>query len=84
MANEEKSYGTIRGVEITDTVIEQMADEAEAGYDVETLKRRGPRNLNETAKSMVDQVVEVGFPLRALEVPRDISTNRIDAELVGN
>jgi hypothetical protein len=40
-----KSYGkTASGVEITEDLVEKLADKAEAGYDVEeTLRRRGGR-----------------------------------------
>jgi hypothetical protein len=40
-----KSYGrTASGKPITDELVEQLADKAEAGYDVdETLRRRGGR-----------------------------------------
>ena len=35
--------GTSRGKPITDADIERMADEAEAGYDITTLRPRGGR-----------------------------------------
>jgi hypothetical protein len=40
-----RSYGkTASGKEITEDLVEELADEAEAGYDVEeTLRRRGGR-----------------------------------------
>ena len=34
---------TIKGQPVTDALIEQVTGEAEAGYDVPTLKRRGGR-----------------------------------------
>lgn len=41
---EPRSYGTSRsGVELTDEVIEAMADEAEGGLDVSKLRRRPGR-----------------------------------------
>jgi hypothetical protein len=41
---EKRSYGrTKTGVELTDDVLEQMADEAEAGLDVTKLRRRPGR-----------------------------------------
>lgn len=41
---EQRSYGRSRsGVELTDEVIEGMADEAEAGLDVSRLRRRSGR-----------------------------------------
>jgi hypothetical protein len=43
---EKRSYGrTKTGVELTDDVLEQMADEAEAGLDVTKLRRRPGRPL---------------------------------------
>lgn len=41
---EPRSYGTSRsGIELTDEVVERMADEAEAGLDVSKLHRRPGR-----------------------------------------
>lgn len=41
---EQRSHGTSRaGIELTDEVIERMADEAEAGLDVSKLRRRPGR-----------------------------------------
>lgn len=37
----DESYGISRGVEISECEIVQMVEEAEAGYDVEALRRRG-------------------------------------------
>ncbi|MEO5662971.1 MAG: hypothetical protein ABIR39_06780 [Nocardioides sp.] len=34
---------TVKGQPVTDELIERLAREAEAGYDVRTLKRRGGR-----------------------------------------
>ncbi|MFN8027115.1 MAG: CopG family transcriptional regulator [Acidimicrobiia bacterium] len=40
--NTQKSYGrTVNGVEITEDFIARAVAEAEAGYDVEMLRRRG-------------------------------------------
>lgn len=36
-----RSYGTSRGVEITDEVIQRLAAEAERGFDPSSLRRRG-------------------------------------------
>jgi hypothetical protein len=42
--SEGRSYGRTRsGLELTDAVLEQMAAEAEAGYDISTLRRRPGR-----------------------------------------
>lgn len=35
--------GTSGGVPVTEDLVQRLADEAEAGYDVETLRRRGGR-----------------------------------------
>jgi hypothetical protein len=45
MTNKKTSpvVGTSRGKPITDADIERMADEAEAGYDITTLRPRGGR-----------------------------------------
>lgn len=40
MAEKTKPYKTMTGKVLTDADIEAMADEAEPGYDVETLKSR--------------------------------------------
>lgn len=40
MVDREKTYRTKTGKLVTDTDIEEMADEAERGYDVEMLKTR--------------------------------------------
>lgn len=53
MAKPKKRYGTSGGVEITDDEIEHLAGEAEAGYDVEALQRRGGRRLMGSAPAEV-------------------------------
>jgi hypothetical protein len=58
MAEPRKVYGKIRGVEITDDEIEEMVEEAEAGYDVEALRRRGPRDLNQRAADIVAEATK--------------------------
>lgn len=40
MTDNEKTYRTKSGKVVTDTDIDAMADEAEKGYDVDTLKAR--------------------------------------------
>ena len=44
-----KSHGTSGGVEITDAVIERLADEAERGYDPAKLRPRGRPPMGATA-----------------------------------
>ena len=53
-----KSYGrTASGKPITDELVEQLADKAEAGYDVdETLRRRGGRPPIGAAPASVESV----------------------------
>lgn len=50
-----KSYGTSGGVEITDAVIERLADEAERGYEPAKLRPRG-RPLLAASPAKVAQV----------------------------
>jgi len=38
---------TINGTPVTDEMIERWADEAEAGYDVAALRKRGRRTIGE-------------------------------------
>ena len=53
-----KSYGrTASGKPISDELVEQLADKAEAGYDVdETLRRRGGRPPIGSAAASVESV----------------------------
>ena len=44
---------TIDGVPVTDEMIQKWADEAERGYDVEVLKKRGRRPLGDGAARIV-------------------------------
>ena len=44
---------TINGVPVTDEMIQEWADEAERGYDVEVLKKRGRRPLGDGAARVV-------------------------------
>ena len=44
---------TIDGVPVTDEMIQEWADEAERGYDVEVLKKRGRRPLGDGAARVV-------------------------------
>jgi len=44
------------GTPITDEMVEAMADEAERGYDVEQIRRRGGRPTMESAPSSVESV----------------------------
>ena len=38
---------TVNGVPVTNEMIQEWADEAERGYDVETLRRRGRKPLGD-------------------------------------
>ena len=44
---------SINGVPVTDEMIREWADEAERGYDVEVLKKRGRRPLGDGAARVV-------------------------------
>ena len=44
---------TIDGVPVTDETIQERADEAERGYDVEVLKKRGRRPIGDGAARVV-------------------------------
>ena len=44
---------TIDGVPVTDETIQEWADEAERGYDVEVLKKRGRRPIGDGAVRVV-------------------------------
>ena len=44
---------TIDGVPVTDETIQKWADEAERGYDVDVLKKRGRRPLGDGAARVV-------------------------------
>ncbi|OLL15556.1 ribbon-helix-helix domain-containing protein [Actinomyces oris] len=44
---------TIDGVPVTDKTIQEWADEAERGYDVEVLKKRGRRPIGDGAARVV-------------------------------
>ena len=44
---------SINGVPVTDEMIQEWADEAERGYDVEVLKKRGRRPIGNGAARVV-------------------------------
>ena len=44
---------TIDGVPVTDEMVQEWADEAERGYDVEVLKKRGRRPIGDGAARVV-------------------------------
>ncbi|MDT0247656.1 ribbon-helix-helix domain-containing protein [Actinomyces oris] len=44
---------TIDGVPVTDEMIQEWADEAERGYDVDVLKKRGRRPVGDGAARVV-------------------------------
>lgn len=57
---------SIDGVELTDELLEQIADEAEAGYDVETLKPRVRRGRPPMGAAAADSLpVRLDPELRA-------------------
>lgn len=79
-----KSYGTsVDGVELTDELIEQLADEAEAGYDVEVLKtrtRRGRPALGSAPAAALP--VRLPPELRAAVAARATAEGLNESELV--
>lgn len=59
------TYGTTTdGTPITDELVQRLADEAEAGYDVNTLRRRG-RPIVGTERAEVSVQVRMGATLHA-------------------
>ncbi|MCL3778466.1 MULTISPECIES: ribbon-helix-helix domain-containing protein [unclassified Actinomyces] len=44
---------TIDGVIVTDEMIQEWADEAERGYDIKVLRKRGRRPMGDTAARVV-------------------------------
>ena len=44
---------TINGVPVTDEMIQEWSDEAERGYDVDVLKKRGRRPIGDGAARVV-------------------------------
>ena len=45
--------GSIDGVPVTDEMIQEWADEAERGYDIDVLKKRGRRPIGDGAARVV-------------------------------
>ena len=58
MAKPKRTYGQVRGVEVTEGDIADMVEEAEVGYDIETLRRRGPRDLNQRPAAIDAEATE--------------------------
>lgn len=52
-----RSYGTSGCVELTDEVIEQLADQAEQGYPMERLPRRREERFNQVAGDLIRRVM---------------------------
>lgn len=72
MTEPRKVYGKSRGVEVTDDTIAGMVEEAEAGYNVEALRRRGPRprDLNQRAAAIVEQATDRQAQGEPIEISR--------------
>lgn len=74
MTEEKRSYGKSRsGIELTDDVIERMADEAEAGLEVSKLRRRPGRPRMGSAPAE-------GLPVRFEPELREALEERAEAE----
>jgi hypothetical protein len=69
------------GVPVTDELVQELADEAEAGYDVETLRRRGGRRpLGSAAAAVVP--VRLDPELRAALAARAESDHTNASEVI--
>jgi hypothetical protein len=69
------------GVPVTDELVQQLADEAEAGYDVGTLQRRGGRRpLGSAAAAVVP--VRLDPELRAALAARAASDHTNASEII--
>ncbi len=64
MTPEKEEHRTVRGVAVTDDLIDDLAVETEAGYDVAALRRRGGRRPLSSASGEVVPV-RLGPELRA-------------------
>ena len=53
MNNEQRPAPTSAGVPVTDELINQLAAEAEAGYDVTQVRRRGRRRMGSAPAEIV-------------------------------
>jgi hypothetical protein len=70
-----KNYGTsASGVPITEEYLKQAAAEAEAGYDVERLKRRGP------GRAPVGSAADEAVPVRLDHKMREALLERAAAD----
>lgn len=74
MTKQKKSYKTKTGRVLTDADIEAMADEAERGYDVETLLRR------RRGRPMIGEAPSDVFPVRLDSALRQAMEARAKAE----
>lgn len=74
MTEEKKTYRTRTGKVLTDAEIETMADEAELGYDVETLIRR------RRGRPMIGDAPSEVVPVRLDPALRQAVEDRAEAE----
>ncbi len=82
-----ETHGTkADGTAITDEIVEAMADQAERGYDVEQIRRRGGRPTMESGPASVESVrlgpeLKRDLLLRAAE--RQISVSEAIRRAIG-
>lgn len=81
MTGDPHTVGSSGGVPITDAIIERLADEAAAGYDLERLQRRGGRPLMGSAPADVFPV-RLDPELRAALDAHARSTARTPSDIV--
>ncbi len=70
MSDNQYPAPTSGGVPVTDELVDRLADEAEAGYDVDALRRRGGRprlgsGLAEVVPVRLDQALRAALAQRA-------------------
>jgi hypothetical protein len=82
MMGKSKVVGTSRGVKITDTDVERMADEAERGYEIgEIVARRGGRQRMGSAPAEVVPV-RIDPELRAAIEARAAADDSTTSEVI--
>ncbi len=74
MTDKPKTYTTPAGKVLTDAEIERLADEAEGGYDVQTLKSR------RRGRPMLGSAPSEAVPVRLDPDPRQAVEARAEAE----
>ena len=81
MSQHKQPTPTSGGVPVTDDLVNQLADEAEAGYDDEALRRRGGRPLMGSGPADVVPV-RLDPALRAALTRRAEADNRTASDVI--